>query len=231
MPKNKLRRFAELKTFDHVIQPAFSEVFQKDHLLKGRWNKDFFRNDHPLVLELGCGKGEYTVTLAREFPFRNYIGMDIKGSRIWKGARTVLHERINNAAFIRSHIELICSFFGRDEAEEIWLTFPDPQPKKAHKRLSSSRFLGLYQKLLRNNGNVHLKTDSALLFGYTLRLIRHNNLKVTECYDDLYKAPLTNPILAIRTYYEQQFIEKGMKIHYICFELPNEKTITEPPEG
>ena len=144
MAKKKLFRFAEMETFDHVIQASFDEVFKKDYKLKGNWNKDFFKNDNPIILELGCGKGEYTIGLAKQNPEINYIGIDIKGARMWRGARTALDEGIKNVAFIRTRVDLINSFFAEDEISEVWVTFPDPQPKKIYKRLTSTRFLGYY---------------------------------------------------------------------------------------
>jgi tRNA (guanine-N7-)-methyltransferase len=157
MVKKKLQRFAEMETFTNVLQPEFNESFRKDHVVKGQWNKLHFDNEHPIVLELGCGKGEYTTGLARRFPQKNFIGIDIKGSRIWRGAHTALQENLKNVRFLRTHIEIINSFFGRDEVDEIWVTFPDPQLKKKRKRLTSSRFLSYYSQFLRNNGIIHLK--------------------------------------------------------------------------
>lgn len=230
MPKNKLQRFAEIKTFSNVIQPDFSEVFQKDHPLKGRWRSTYFKNDNPIVLELGCGKGEYTTGLAAGNSDNNYIGIDIKGARIWKGARKALEEEMANVAFIRTRVELINSFFGDSEIDEIWLTFPDPQLKKKRKRLTSSRFLTVYQNFLKNNGRVHLKTDNTLLYQYTLGVALLNNLNIKIETEDLYHSGMQNDDLQIRTFYEQQFLDMGMKISYLCFELPHGRQIREPAE-
>jgi tRNA (guanine-N7-)-methyltransferase len=181
-------------------------------------------------LELGCGKGEYTTGLAKRFPEKNFIGVDIKGSRMWRGARTALKENLTNVRFLRTHIELVNSFFGPDEVDEIWITFPDPQLKKKRKRLTSPRFLMNYSRFLRNNGLIHLKTDNTVLFRYTLELAKTNGFIIRVQTSDLYHSGLTDDILDIKTFYEQQFLARGMNINYLCFELPNEKTIIEPPE-
>jgi tRNA (guanine-N7-)-methyltransferase len=230
MTKKKLQRFAEMETFTHVIQPEFEEVFSRDFYLKGLWSKHRFRNENPVVLELGCGKGEYTTGLAKRFPEKNFIGIDIKGSRIWRGARTALGEQLGNVLFLRTRIEMIGSFFGPEEVDEIWLTFPDPQLKKKRKRLTSPRFLNTYCTFLKKNGIVHLKTDSNVLYRYTLNLIEKNKLNLRFNSEDLYNSGLTNDILDIKTFYERQFLDQGMKINYLCFELTHDKVIEEPVE-
>jgi tRNA (guanine-N7-)-methyltransferase len=230
MVKKKLQRFADMETFPNVVQPAFDEVFGKDYRLKGNWNRDFFKNDNPIVLELGCGKGEYTTGLARRFPHKNFIGIDIKGSRMWKGARTALAGNLDNVAFLRTHIEMIRSFFSEGEIEEIWITFPDPQLRKKRKRLTSPRFLNTYGEFLKKGGLVHLKTDSTVLYQYTIGLARFNQLKVKINTRDLYHSGIDSDILGIQTFYERQFLDLGMKITYLCFELPDGKKIEEPPE-
>lgn len=227
--KKKLQRFAEMETFSNVIQPGFDETFSGDHSLKGKWSENF-SNDHRIVLELGCGKGEYTTGLARKFPGANFIGIDIKGSRIWRGAKTALDENLQNVRFLRTHIEMINSFFNRDEVDEIWVTFPDPQLKKKRKRLTSPRFLMRYSGFLKNNGLVHLKTDNTVLYHYTLRLAKINNLHIIHYTDDLYHSGINGTATAIQTFYERQFLDLGMKITYLCFELPNEKEIVEPED-
>lgn len=230
MAKRKLKRFEEMKKFSNVLQPEFNEVYNKDFAFKGKWNKSFFQNDNPIIVDLGCGKGEYTIELARRFEEKNYIGIDIKGARIWKGAKQALDENIKNAAFIRTRVELINSFFDSNEIDEIWLLFPDPQPKKKKKRLTSGKFLNLYKKILRTDGIVHLKTDSDLLYLYTLEIAKYNNLKV-ECFtDDLYNSNLIDDSLSIKTYYENQFLEQGSNINYLRFKLNNQSLIEESAE-
>jgi tRNA (guanine-N7-)-methyltransferase len=227
MTKKKLQRFAEMETFSNVIQPAFNDVFGKDYYLKGSWNL-LFGNDHPLVLELGCGKGEYTIELARKYPEKNFIGVDIKGSRMWKGACSAIQENLTNVRFLRTRIEIINSFFGSGEVSEIWVTFPDPQLKKKRKRLTSSGFLLRYSQFMQNNGMIHLKTDNATLYQYTLQLAELNNFIVKIQTDDLYHSGINDEILDIKTFYEKGFLEQGMKINYLCFELPHEEAIEEP---
>lgn len=230
MGKNKLQRFAENDTFSNIIQPPFSEIFRNDYHLKGKWNEVFFKNDKPIVLELGCGKGEYTVGLAKMYPEKNFIGIDIKGARLWRGAKTATEDKMANVAFIRTRIEQITSFFSNNEVSEIWITFPDPQPKRINttKRLSSSVFLNFYKTFLKPNGLVHLKTDSIALHKYTRSVIELNNLLVHKCTDDLYGSVKDDPILSIKTFYEEQYLEKGLPITYLCFELTNDKPLVEP---
>lgn len=230
MTKKKLQRFAEMETFPNVIQPDFNDVFRKDFQLKGNWSSLQFLNDNPIVLELGCGKGEYTVELARSYPDKNFIGVDIKGSRIWRGAKTAFDENLSNARFLRTHIELINSFFNAHEVNEVWITFPDPQLKKKRKRLTSPGFLMKYSRFLRRNGVIHLKTDNDILFKYTQELAKINGFNILHQTDDLYHSGLQDKILEIKTYYERQFLEQGMKIKYLCFELPEVTEIQEPDE-
>lgn len=221
MGKNKLKRWSEINGYSHVIQPPVEDVMRADHHLKGKWNTDFFKNDNPLILELGCGRGEYTTGMARAFPSKNFIGVDIKGARLWKGAREAFTENLNNAAFIRTRIEFISSFFGTDEVDEIWITFPDPQVKtrRAKKRLTGPDFLNSYRSFLKSSGIIHLKTDSHELFNYTCELVRSNNLELIRSTDDLYASPLDDSILGIRTYYEKLFGEQGKKITYLAFRI------------
>jgi tRNA (guanine-N7-)-methyltransferase len=230
--KGKISKFKEMETFPNVFQPPFEEIFGKDFRLKGRWGMDHFGNGHPIILELGCGKGEYSVGLARLFPERNFIGIDIKGARIWTGARQAQVEGIPNVAFIRTRIEFINSFFGRDEVDEIWLTFPDPQLKKRRnkKRLTSPHFLNSYREFLKDRGSVHLKTDNPVLYRYTLELVEMNSLPLRAATTDLYGSEQPAPGFGIQTFYEKQFIEKRLSIHYLEFELPADITIgeTEP---
>ncbi len=229
MGKNKLARWNELDSFDNVIQPEIGEVAGKDHPIKGKWNSEIFKNDNQLVLELGCGKGEYTVGLATKFPDKNYIGVDIKGARMWRGAKTSNENKLQNVAFLRTRIEFITSFFTTDEVDEIWVTFPDPHPggKNSNKRLTSPWFLNLYRHFLRNKGIVHLKTDNAELFSYTKSVAEYNEQEILFSSDDLYSEALPDDILSIRTHYENIFLKAGLKINYIKFRLDKEKNFTD----
>ena len=229
MGKGKLNKFEELKTFSNVFQPPINEVFEKDFNLKGKWGVDHFKNDHPIVLELGCGKGEYTVGLAGLFPGKNFIGIDIKGARIWKGAKHAYGENTPNVAFLRTRIEFIHSCFGKDEVEEVWITFPDPQLKQRRikKRLTAAHFLNSYREFLKDRGLIHLKTDNDVLYQYTLELVNQNKLPLLHATEDLYGSGQEDVVYGIRTYYEEQFIKKGMNIHYLKFELPHNRTIEE----
>ena len=231
MVKNKLSRFRELETLDRVFQPPVEEIYGKDYRLKGRWKREVFGNDHPLVLELGCGKGEYTVGLARSHPDKNYMGLDIKGARIWKGARQANEEGLENVAFLRTRIDFITSFFDRQEVDELWITFPDPQKKKRRrkKRLTGAIFLNRYRQLLKDQGVVCLKTDNRGLYDYTLELIKSNNLDVERHTDDLYRTGWQDETVSIRTYYETKFLDEGAKINFIQFRLPASQEIKELP--
>lgn len=219
--KNKLQRFAENETFPNVIQPEFDEVFRKDFRLKSHWVSSFWNNANPLVLELGCGKGEYTVSLAERFPSKNYIGIDIKGARFWRGAKSALEKDLKNVAFVRTRIEFIDSFFGANEIDEIWITFPDPQlrERRAKKRLTSPRFLNMYIGMLKPNAVVNLKTDSRELYDYTKSLLEFNKQEILIATDDLYNSPYCNDILSIKTHYESFYLTQGKKITYLQFRL------------
>lgn len=218
--KNKIRKFRENETFECLIQPAAEEVFRKDHRLKGRWGEEIFGNSHPIILELGCGKGEYTVALAERFPENNYIGIDIKGARLWKGAKYVTENRLGNVAFLRTRIELIDSFFSAGEISEIWLTFSDPQPNKPRKRLTSPLFLERYAKFLKQEGIIHLKTDSRLLHDYTKEVIREGGHRLLEADGDIYNSGRENDeILSVQTFYEKQFLARGLPITYLKWKL------------
>lgn len=229
MGKNKLKKFAEMKTIDLVFQYPFSRLKEEGFPLRGRWGADFFGNDNPIVLELGCGKGEYTVGLARQFPDRNFIGIDIKGARMWTGACRARDAGMANVAFIRTSIELLDSFFAPGEVAEIWITFPDPQMKKVRKRLTGTRFIDLYRRVSRPDGIVNLKTDSPFLYAYTSMMAAHNGLQAIEATDDLYATiSPDNPILNIRTHYENQWLDRGLTIKYIRFPL-GDSPLEEPP--
>ncbi len=222
-------RFRELEGLERVFQPPLEEVFRKDYHMKGRWKREVFGNNHPLVLELGCGKGEYTVGLARRYPEMNFMGLDIKGARIWKGARDAWDEGLTNVAFLRTRIDFINSFFGRDEVEEIWITFPDPQEKRRRqkKRLPGALFLNSYRQFLKDGGAVHLKTDNRELYLDTLEMVRYNDLPVERNSDNVYGEEWNDETVTIQTYYEKQFLSEGVKINYICFRLPSGKEIKE----
>ena len=215
--KRKLARFAENETFPHLFQPRmFPPV---DHELKGKWNTDFFRNSNPIVLELGCGRGEYTVNLAERFPEKNFIGVDWKGARLWRGAKTSYDNKMPNVAFLRIMIQNILNFFSREEVSEIWITFPDPQPQQSRvrKRLTSPRFLNMYRQMLKEGGIVHLKTDNRGFYDYTLEVIGENKLRKICETDDLYQSTVVNEILEIKTTYEKMFLQQGFKICYLEF--------------
>ncbi len=232
MGKDKLRKFAENLTFENLVQPEFDDIFHRDHPLKGRWAGDFFKNDNPITLELGCGKGEYTVGLGAAHPERNFIGIDIKGARMWRGAKTATEMGLRNVGFLRTRIEFIESFFGpgahdgnEGEVSEIWITFPDPQLKKGRekKRLTSPLFLERYAKFLRPGGVIHLKTDSRELHDYTRRVIDANGLPLavasTDIYDN-YELLITNyELSSVKTAYERRFLDEGKPITYLRFGL------------
>jgi tRNA (guanine-N7-)-methyltransferase len=188
--------------------------------LKGNWNEQVFRNDKPIVLELGCGKGEYSVNLAELYPEKNFIGVDIKGARMWTGARDSAEKGLTNVAFLRTHIEFIVRFFALGEISEIWLTFPDPQMKKVRKRLTSTRFMMDYDKILKPGGKIHLKTDSQFMYQYTSEMVKANRLPVLVDTDDLYHCGWVDKILSIQTFYENQWLQRGLTIKYIQFEVP-----------
>ena len=228
MSKNKLAKFADMDKLPHVFQYPYAVLQEKGFDLKGQWNKSFFKNNNPIVLELGCGKGEYTVGLARLFPNKNFIGVDIKGARMWTGATQAQEENLSNVAFLRTHIELLASFFEIAEVSEIWITFPDPQMTKVNKRMTSTRFMQLYQKFLKPQGIIHLKTDSNFMYVYTDAMIRNNNLSVLFQTDNLYDSNLNDNILSIQTFYEKQWINRGLNIKYLKFELSDNTSWSEP---
>ena len=229
MGKNKLRKFEDMAGFSHVFQYPFAVLQSEGGCpLKGQWNKEVFRNDHPLVLELGCGRGEYTVGLGRLYPEKNFIGIDIKGARMWAGAKESLAAGMKNAAFLRTNIELVSFFFAPEEVSEIWLTFPDPQMKKVNKRLTSTRFMALYREILTEKGLIHLKTDSHFMYTYTHEMIKANRFPVQICTDNLYQSGITDEILSIRTCYEQQWLNRGLTIKYIRFINEPRESLIEP---
>lgn len=218
-----------MKSFSNVFEPDTREAKTGKQPLKGKWKENYFRNSNPIVLELGCGKGEYTVGLSLKFPLKNFIGVDIKGARIWSGAKIAFENKIPNALFLRTRIEFINSFFSEDEVDEIWITFPDPFPRRrdAGKRLTSPVFLNAYRTFLKNNGIIHLKTDKTELYNYTQKIVRNNNLEMIMATNDLYSANIENEILSIRTYYENMFLRKGTKINYLSFRLDKNRAIED----
>ncbi|KAA6334508.1 tRNA (guanine-N(7)-)-methyltransferase [termite gut metagenome] len=228
MGKNKLQKFADMATYPHVFEYPYSVAENIPFEMQGNWNKIFFKNNNPIVLELGCGRGEYTVGLGKLFPDKNFIAVDIKGARMWSGASQSLEERMTNVAFLRTNIEIIERFFAGNEVSEIWLTFPDPQMKKATKRLTSTYFMERYRKFLIPSGIIHLKTDSNFLFTYTRCMVEENQLPVEFITEDLYHSGLADDILSIKTYYEQQWIARGLNIKYVKFLLPKAGTLREP---
>lgn len=219
MGKDKLRRFAENETFANMFQMKYEDV-KDGFYLKGKWREEFFKNDNPLVLELGCGKGEYTVGLAKQYPDKNFIGIDIKGARMWRGCKTSVDENINNVAFVRSHVQLLNFYFGEKEVSEIWITFPDPQLKKPNKRLTSPRFLDTYAKVLKDDAIIHLKTDSKELYDYTLNeVLIPQNRKVLVSTNNLYESNIIEDVISIRTFYENIYLSQGKPITYLKFQL------------
>ncbi|MCX7955070.1 MAG: tRNA (guanosine(46)-N7)-methyltransferase TrmB [Bacteroidales bacterium] len=231
----KLKRFEQLKSFSNVIQPKLSEVLCKSFFLKNNWHNEYFKNNNPIVLEIGCGKGEYTVELAKLYPNKNFIGVDIKGYRLYVGAKQALLSGLTNVAFVRTRAEFIDSIFGQNEISELWLTFPDPQQKKrwTKKRLTSALFLNKYNNFLSNGSFIHLKTDSDFLYHYTFELLKMNSIEIIEFTTNVYQSNLVrnDPALNIKTYYEELFVKLGFTIKYIKWktknvvlkELPDEK--------
>lgn len=219
MGKRKLIKFEEMKTFPNVFQPPVNDILNHDHALKGRWAAEVFHNSRPIVLELGCGKGEYTVGLAKKYPEKNFIGIDIKGARIWTGASEALREGLNNVVFLRTRIELMEAFFSAGEISEIWLTFPDPQLKRRRwkKRLIAPSFLNIYNRFLSRGGIIHLKTDCRQLYEYTLNLLKSNGIQPVLATENLYASGIQDDVAAIQTFYEQQYLAAGLNIHYLRF--------------
>lgn len=220
--KNKLKRFKENENFENVIQPQRETLERNIFELKGHWHKKYFKNNRPIVLELGCGKGEYTLHLAAQNPEKNFIGIDIKGARFWRGAKTALEEKRKNIAFVRSQIEMIDSLFEVNEVEEIWITFPDPQIKfkRSKHRLTQPEFLKRYRSILAPHGSVHLKTDSEFLYGYTLGILTDPSYRLLYAHHDIYNNP-NAPIaaVAVQTFYEKMFLEQNKPITYLQFQF------------
>ena len=228
MARNKVVKFAEMALFDNVFQPSYEELRRNGFPLKNNWKGGYFGNQGPLTLELGCGKGEYAVGLASKFHERNFIGVDIKGARMFTGARYAFQNSLKNVAFVRTKIENTPMLFGEGEISEIWLTFPDPQMKNVRKRLTSTWFIDLYRKFLVKDGIIHVKTDSGFQYNYVLASARLNGFRILEKTEDLSRSGLLNDVLGIRTYYEKQWTERGISIKYIAFVPGNESPLEEP---
>lgn len=220
MAKNKLRRFEENFTFKNLIQPGMTFP-PPDHELKGKWNTNFFQKNQPIVLELGCGRGEYSVNLAEKFPDKNFIGIDWKGARLWRGAKTGVENNMQNLGFLRVQIQNLFAFFGENEISEIWITFPDPQMEKSRvkKRLTAPRFLSMYRKFMTASGLVNLKTDSLLFYEYTQEVIAEEKLNIKKQTTDLYESDILDDVLSIKTTYEKIWLKGGSKICYVQFSI------------
>ena len=235
MSKGKLAKFADMETYENVFQYPYSVVSDVPFPMRGLWHEQYFNNPNPITLELGCGKGEYAVELARQTPDRNFIGVDIKGARMWTGATQALRDGLRNVAFLRTNIEIIDRFFSPNEVDEIWLTFSDPQMKNPRKRLTSTYFLNRYRQFLTDGGIIHLKTDSNFLFTYTRLLVEKNDLSLEACTEDLYGDTSIDSNLnsqaspkSIQTYYEQMWLSRGLNIRYLRFRLPHDGALEEP---
>lgn len=222
MAKTKLKKFAELDTFTNVIQPNYQHIAE-NHYLRGKWSRAFFANNYPIILEIGCGKGEYTVSQALEFPEKNFIGIDVKGERLWRGAKTAIEKDIKNTAFLRIQAQKINYFFEPNEVSEIWITFPDPQEQKPkiRKRLTAPKFLEMYKSILQKNGCVHLKTDNTLFFDYSVETCKDFGCNILELNRDIHANPeKIDPVVTkIMTYYEEMFVKEGKPICYLKFEF------------
>jgi tRNA (guanine-N7-)-methyltransferase len=218
MGRSKLQRFEENKTLENLFQPSYDEV-KSGFFLKGKWRSLYFKNNNPIVLELGCGKGEYTVALAEKYPNKNFVGVDIKGSRLWVGCKRALSKDLKNTAFIRRHISIIDMLFDKEEVDEIWITFPDPhlREREAKRRLTSPEFITRYNRILKPHGIIHLKTDSSELYNYTKQVVEEHQLTIVHESADVYAQKLEGPVTEIQTYYESMWLEQGLSIKYISF--------------
>lgn len=221
MGKNKLKKFAENETFDKLLQPEYELLTTHQFDMRGHWRSRFFKNDHPIILEIGCGKGEYTVGLAERYPTKNFIGVDRKGARLWAGCKKATEQEMPNVGFVRTKAENLTLVFAENEIDEIWITFPDPQSRKpkADKRLTSPVFLDKYSCFLKKGGIIHLKTDSQFLAEYTLDVIKEKKLKLLYCTDDLYQSDCQENVISIQTFYESIWLKQGLSIHYIKYEI------------
>lgn len=220
MAKRKLFKYAQLLSFNNIFQVA-GKLVDEDFFLKGNWRSQYFKNNHPLILELGCGKGEYTIALSEMFPHVNFIGLDFKGDRLYNACRMAIQKELCNAVFLRTQIQFIERFFAPHEVDELWITFPDPQLQKPRhpKRLTSSEFLNRYKNILKPNALIHLKTDNNIFFEETVEVLNDLNQKIDYLTRDVYSEPNIDPVLSIKTYYESMFLNKGAKINYLRFRL------------
>ena len=228
MGKNKLTKFAELNTYNHVVQIPYKQLLAEEFKFKGKWSEAFFGNSNPIILELGCGKGEYTVKLGAHFPEYNFIGLDIKGARMWVGATQAKNLGLKNVGFLRTNIENIRLFFGDGEVSEIWLTFPDPQMKKTRVRLTATNFIEKYRQIMVPGGIIHLKSDSNFMYRYTEAMVAKNQFEVIRQTDDLYHSELLDEVLSIQTFYEKQWLDRGLDIKYLAFKLNHQNPLQEP---
>ena len=228
MGKNKLSKFADLNTYKHVVQISYKKLLAEEFQYKGKWSQSFFGNSNPIILELGCGKGEYTVKLAMHYPEFNFIGLDIKGARMWVGATQGKELGLKNIGFLRTNIENIGLFFAEAEVSEIWLTFSDPQMKRARKRLTATNFIDKFRKIMVPNGIIHLKTDSNFMYRYTDAMVAENQFEVIRQTDDVYHSELLDEILSIQTFYEKQWLDRGLSIKYLAFKLNHQNPLREP---
>ena len=232
MSKNKLKKFAEMETFSNVFQCGMQDLESSEvKAMAGHWRENYFKNNNPIVLELGCGRGEYTVGQKKKNPNKNYIGIDIKGARMWAGAKQAELAGMKNVAFLRINIEMLCHFFAANEVDEIWITFPDPQMKKVTKRLTSTYFMERYHQVMKPNGIIHLKTDSPFLYTYTEAMVLENNYAIVVNTSNLYEAEPSAKIedaRSLKTHYEKQWLDRGLTIKYIAWELPARLSLIEP---
>jgi len=216
--KNKLKRFAENETFENLFQHNGFDAQNEPFLLKGKWHENYFKNNNPIVLELGCGRGEYTIGMAQRFPEKNFIGIDRKGARIWRGCKDGIEQNLKNVAFLRIKIENIEYYFDKNEVHEIWVTFPDPQPRKERRRLISPNFISKYRKIIDSKGAIHLKTDSRDLYEYVMETAPIENWNVIENIDNIYESGVSSVLTQIQTFYEKKWLLAKKPISYICFE-------------
>lgn len=214
--KNKEQRIADIRVFSNVFE---YEHFSEEDNLKEKWHSEIFRNNNPITLELACGKGEYSVGLARRYPRKNFIGVDLKGPRIWVGAKKALKHNLENVRFLRAYIDHLENFFSKNEIDEIWIIFPDPYLKKERKRLTSPKFLNIYRRVMKPGGLIHLKTDSETLFDYTIEVIRDEQCDLVEKIEDVYRDSRNSELVGIQTFYEKMHLEKGKTIRYVSFRL------------